>query len=282
MASETSSPPVQASCGSVQQSEAASGQSGGVSSPSALGTSSILGSNSPFISSSVLPSLFVSSSLVVAVIIPTNLTSNNLVELPGPLGEGVVGALFVPPNLSKQANTTLITTYIGVTGDSSNQRLVSAVLNITLLDSQGNAITQLDSPLTICLALFNTLDKAQRVCLSYNDENKDKWSCEDECLTTVASKGTNGSNGRAKSDHFLCGQTTHLTNFALLLTGNDRENPCQSGPSNTLSWISLGMVGGAVLLVIISAPIAELQFRRRKIQVDRQLAKACSKASMVT
>ena len=211
------------------------------------------------------------------VVIPSNLTDYNFVELYGFPPEGAVGALFVPPNLSNQANPTLITTYMGtaISSSSNQQVLRSTILNITLQDGEGNSLTQLDSSLTICLALLNETKKGKKVCLSYYNERKNKWICEDECLTTVAFKGSNVFNG-TKGEHILCGQTDHLTNFALLLTGTDTEDPCQSGRHNTLAWISLGMVGGAVLLVSFSVLVVELHFRWGRIKLDRQLRAACS------
>ena len=183
-----------------------------------------------------------------------------------------MGALFVPPNLSNQANTTLVTSYMGgAPSNSFNQQVLSStVLNITLLDGQGNSITQLDSPLTICLALPNNTKKDKRVCLSYYDERKNDWRCEDDCLTTV---GNNAAAGETKRENLLCGQTSHLTNFALLLKGNDREDPCKSGDNNTLAWISLGMVGGAILFVFLSVVMVEVLFRWRYYKQRRLLKK---------
>ena len=200
-----------------------------------------------------------------------------MVELPDLPGKELVGALYIPSNLSNQVNITLITSYFdSIEGTSFNeQSLASTVLNITLFDGQGNSITKLDSPLTICLALPNK-ERGQRVCLSYYDERKDKWRCEDKCLTTIASKGTKSSNSNNKEESLLCGQTDHLTNFALLLIGSERDDPCQHSRDDTISWISLGMVGGAVLLVAFSGLVVEFQIRRRRIKLDRELAKAFS------
>ena len=112
---------------------------------------------------------------------------------------------------------------------------------------------------------------------------KDKWRCEDECLTNVATKGNNAPNTGGNQENLLCGQTGHLTNFALLLIGNDGEDPCQSGgKSNTLAWISLGMVGGAMLVVALSVLAVEVHFRWRQSQFNRKLSKAYSQRSGIT
>ena len=225
----------------------------------------------PSVSSSATPQDSINPSMMITTIYPSNLTSIGMVELSDSSADYRAGILFVPLNLSNQANTTLITTYRGnITNRNNQQALVSAILNITLLDGQRNSITRLDSPLTICLALTEE-QKGKIVCLSYYDERKAKWICEDECLTTFTAQSTNATKGRDKGETLLCGQTDHLTNFALLLIGNEEEDPCRSGKGNTLAWISLGMVGGAILLVAISVLVIEIQMRWNSHQISRQL-----------
>jgi hypothetical protein len=164
--------------------------------------------------------------------------------------------------LSNYGNTTLTTVYAGSTiGNPFNgQVLSSAVLNITLSDGQGRSITELDLPLTVCLALSNNTKKDERVCLSYYDEKKGKWRCEDECLTNI----NNRKNG---TGNLLCGETGHLTNFALLLSGQrggQEEDPCQSISRDlTLSWVSLGFVLGAFVLIVLCGLVIEVNVRWR-------------------
>ena len=122
------------------------------------------------------------------------------------------------------------------------------------MDDQGVQITQLDSPLIICLTPSNSTKKGESQCLSYFDEKKEKWKCQDECLTTTR-------------DNQLCGQTDHLTNFALLLSGNSGGggHPCRSdSQSFVLSWASLGLVAVAVLIVAIFALIIEVCIRWKR------------------
>ena len=186
---------------------------------------------------------------VPVVINLSNLTSNGVVQLPSSPDGEAVGSVVIPPSLSSGANTTLS---IIVTSSSNvtDQPLSSNILNITLVDDQGSPITQLDSPLIICLTPSNSTKKGESQCLSYFDEIKKKWECQDKCLTT-----TKGNQ--------LCGQTDHLTNFALLLSGNSGgEDPCRSDSRNyVLSWISLGLVAGAVVIVAISVVIIEVLVR---------------------
>ena len=85
-----------------------------------------------------------------------------------------------------------------------------------------------------------------------------KWKCEDECLTSVETKGANSAG--AKEENLLCGGTNHLTNFAILLMGNDAQKQCQSGKDGIFGWIFTGMVGGAVVVILLSVLVIELFF----------------------
>lgn len=82
--------------------------------------------------------------------------------------------------------------------------LASSVIDVTLIDENGNTVSQLDNDVEICLRPTPGADTSTS-CLGYlNDKNT--WVCEDECLS-----------GNDKGQ--LCGSTNHFTNFALLLTG---------------------------------------------------------------
>ena len=184
-----------------------------------------------------------------------------------------MGALFVDADLIDRPNSTLTTIY-GRPGPRGqpNQQLVSEVLDITLVDGAGHSMTQLDSPLVICFPRLNGT-KENKVCLSYYDEVKAKWICEDECLTTT-------SDG-----NLLCGQTGHLTNFALLLLGLSNSNggadsPCES-PSfdNTLSWISMGLVAGAIIIVASSVILVEGRIRYKEYRLNTVLNRVATNAA---
>ena len=195
-------------------------------------------------------------------------TEASVRELILPLSEmgEEVGSLFIPPNLSDKPNTTL---FIGNAGTQlgNQELLVSSVVNITLVSNEGLPITKLDSPLTICLQRSNS--SKEKVCLGYYDESKAKWRCEDLCLTR--------SNGTDKNS--FCGRTSHLTNFALLLKGNDEKDPCQEGDQgNMLSFVSLGFVAGAIVVVAIAVVILEIRIRWKKIQLEAELARTLEKA----
>ena len=148
-------------------------------------------------------------------------------------------------------------------------------MNITLgRDGKDKSISQLLSPLTICLALSNDTKKNEKVCLSYYDPSSDKWKCEDKCLTTVNSKGADHVDWQ----NLLCGETDHLTSFALLLLGKEEEDQdlCQTSRSDTLAWISMGMVAGAILAVALGVMVIEAHIRWKHYRfnqfIERTLA----------
>ena len=176
--------------------------------------------------------------------------------------------------MSNRPNSTLVTSYSGngAFNSFSQQALASGILEINLFDSQNLAITQLDAPLTVCLALASKIKKGERVCLSYYDEQRGKWRCEDKCLTT---------NGTKREDT-LCGQTDHLTNFALLFFGNSNqyEDPCSSNtPDFTLFWISLGLGMGAILLIACCVVLNEVRYQWAAIYRAKLLGKTQSSHS---
>ena len=77
-----------------------------------------------------------------------------------------------------------------------------------------------------------------------------------------------------KISSLYCGQTDHLTNFALLLTGNPGKNaPCDSlSVDNTLAWVSLGLVAGAVLIVAFCVIVIEVRTRLQTRQLETEIA----------
>ena len=163
---------------------------------------------------------------------------------------GIVGGVFIPRNLHSSTNVTLI---IESVPESSGRPIANSILDITLVDEDGQAISQLNFELTVCFPKPEG-KKNEQLCLSYYDETRDKWICQDKCLTKPENK-----------DSLLCGQTDHLTNFALLFTGSNgkKDEPCQSdNPGHVLSWLSLGFVSGAFLIIILSVPIIEVYYRK--------------------
>ena len=106
------------------------------------------------------------------------------------------------------------------------------------------------------------------MCLSYYDERKGNWTCEDECLTIPD-----------KDSNLLCGQSNHLTNFALLLggAGKGSEEPCHSQSLDyTLQWLSLAMVAAAIVIVGFGVLAIEVYIRYMQHKVNASLDRASS------
>ena len=128
---------------------------------------------------------------MISIYVP-ELEEDDRVPLPrGVTKTGVTGLFVASPDLAVRRNATLTAAYYDRNpGRSTNQQeLVSASINVTLADGRGNPITKLDSALTICLTPSNSSIKSDDVCLSYYDEEKGRWECEDKCLATISNKG---------------------------------------------------------------------------------------------
>ena len=175
-----------------------------------------------------------------------------------------MGRLYIPSELVSGLNVTLNVSL----GVQPGNQLASAVLDITLIDSQGSFISQLNAPLIICLPKPLNVKKGESVCLSYYNEKKGEWLCEDECITS--------------QNDLFCGETDHLTNFALLLSGGkpDEGDPCHPQSQNrTMAWLSLGFVAGAVLIVALSVVVIEIFVRIKKNRLNRDLQKLAQRAA---
>lgn len=95
---------------------------------------------------------------------------------------------------------------------------ISSVTSITIVDSgSGNATSgnegssvQLEQPIKICLVIDNPLDSKSEndACLAYADTSKNKWVCEDKCLSYHKSS----DNGTT----WACGKTVHFSFISLL------------------------------------------------------------------
>ena len=196
-----------------------------------------------------------------------NNVTSSFVVLPYLIDGTPLGGLYVPPSLVDIFNASLTITNpaIGPTTNPANQQLVSGILNITLA-AGGNSITQLNSSLTICLGLSDQ-EQANKVCLSFFDERKNKWRCQDKCLRFGPPPG-----------NLICGETDHLTNFALLLSDNSRDKQeCGSvSRSNTIAWIAMALIIGAILVVAVAVLILEIQIRLRIRKRERFISKFLS------
>ena len=115
----------------------------------------------------------------------------NVVLFPGSVTEGVTLSIF---EVDKRPSSSL-----------------TGVVDISLFFN--DVETQPNSQIEICFELESNVEGS---CLGFYNTKKQPpvWECEDKCLK--------------KKGKSICGNSDHLTNFAILLTGND-ENACDDG-----------------------------------------------------
>ena len=123
--------------------------------------------------------------------------------------------------------------------------VVSLVLDVTVVGESGELITSFDDPIELC---FETDQNEGDVCLGFYNENEE-WECEDYCLQST-------SDG-------VCGETDHLTSFALLLDSSaGSSDKCGSASTDyTYVYLSAGFVVFAVIVVVVGLIIAEARIR---------------------
>merc|ERR1712137_250526 len=81
---------------------------------------------------------------------------------------------------------------------------------------------------------------------------------------TMMCNAWNGAQDRCLEEENgqLCGETDHLTSFALLLGAGTGSDDCGSGAMDyTLFWISVALLITACLLVFISMIVVEVRIR---------------------
>lgn len=134
----------------------------------------------------------------------------------------------------------------------------SGILSVILTRSDtGEPITSLNEPIELCLGELRGED-TNDVCLGFFDEETGDWECED---CSVQHRGAS-----------TCGQTDHLTNFAILLNSNDRSQKCETDSDLLFAWLSLGFVLAAIILIIIAIALIELWYLSKDFKKYRTLA----------
>lgn len=142
------------------------------------------------------------------------------------------------------------------------EEVVTDVVDVTIVDGSGNVLDTFDGDdLEVCFSTedFDTDD----VCLGfYNDDGT--WECQDYCLSTTS--GTDGED-------LLCGNTPHLTNFALLLSDEaGSESRCGSSSIDFLFvYLSVAAVCLAMIIVFIAVAARESYLRYDIYQTDKRL-----------
>jgi len=170
---------------------------------------------------------------------------------------GRAGSLIIPRGLSADSQT-LEVSFVRDTLPSadSDSRVGSTIISIELFDDNGRRITQLDQPLIVCLEASSLAGhSSSQLCLSFYDEAEQAWVCEDNDLTD-------------STDGQLCGETPHLTNFALLLSGGQDSS---AGWDKTMSWLTLGFTAGAVGTILVSFVVMEAYYRHKMALQTRRL-----------
>lgn len=163
-----------------------------------------------------------------------------MIPVTGENGERV-GSVSLPSDISG----TLV-----VSSDTTAEVIddvVSLVLDVTVVGGSGELITSFDDPIELC---FQTNESEGDVCLGFYNDNEE-WECEDYCLEST-------SEG-------VCGETNHLTSFALLLDSSaGSDDKCGSASTDYMYvYLSVGFVLFAVIVVVIGALIGEYRLRAR-------------------
>jgi len=146
----------------------------------------------------------------------------------------------------------------------------------------------LPSDLTICISTGTPVKKSYtdgNACLGYIASSANQWKCEDPCL-----KKSTSVNGTEQ----LCGKTSHLTSFAILLSGGSHriagsKNGCTSSRIvyNTITGNQLGDIGlflgviGILWCVIIPAVVFFFQCTNRGRSIFRGSRAVDKRASKV-
>ena len=144
--------------------------------------------------------------------------------------------------------------------DNEITNQLSPVIDISLYDTNSeNYITSFKTDVEICLKSNN--DKNPQ-CLSYFDENKNSWECEDPCLDDI------GDN------NWKCGTTNHFTSFALLLQGDGNGDSCDGNSKfPTLFWVSMACIMYCILFVIFGIIMIEIRFQIKKYKTKHEFVR---------
>lgn len=114
---------------------------------------------------------------------------------------------------------------------------------------------QLLAPVTIRLKSGKNPESVGEFCLAFSSSSSTEWACSEQEYGSVECE-----------DGLLCGKTSHFTNYAFLLTGNEEEIeeelPSSGDSENIPVIISIVAVGIAVVLVSLGS-IAVIIVRRK-------------------
>jgi len=195
-----------------------------------------------------------------SVVVATNPSEGadepTVVDITLPGGE-LIGTVVIPPTFISSGYVAMDITFVTNLPQRGNIERGNTILDINLYDEFGNSIHELPDPLEICIAEEADEDDA---CLGYYDVTNREWICEDECL-------------KRENDSY-CGETDHLTNFAVLLGGSgggrSGGDPCESySPNYLFAWLSLAAVALACCCIIVGILAVEMKMRKKQYNHHR-------------
>ena len=125
-----------------------------------------------------------------------------------------------------------------VIASSDTQDVVSEIVDLSLADLTAN----LEGNVEICFQVPDSR-KEEDLCLGVLDESLQppEWKCEDYCLHQTESG-------------FICGETDHFTNFAILLE-NGRTGSKDSCNSFSADWVTHSARGDLILILVCFAVV---------------------------
>lgn len=123
---------------------------------------------------------------------------------------------------------------------------VTLVLDVVVTGPDGDVTEFGMEPVRLC---FRGVDTVNDRCLGFVNAD-DQWECEDYCLDTDGQEG-------------ICGNSDHLTNFAVLLDSRGGSNSrCGSSSQDwRLVWASAALVCVAMLVVLAAVLVIEIRLR---------------------
>lgn len=160
---------------------------------------------------------------------------------------------------------TLIIREANVPENTDVSNVLSNVVDVVLLDANGNEISALDTNVEICLEVDQEASEDD-LCLSFLDETKDppEFVCQDPCV-------------EFQNDTFVCGDTAHFTSFAVLLDGDAGGSQCGSSENpyefDTMAWLSLGAIIIACCCCILWVIIIEIMMRVAAAKKEKEKSK---------
>lgn len=173
----------------------------------------------------------------------------------------IIATLLVPNSYIDYGYIALHIIFVSNIPQRGNIEFGNTILDITLYDEFGNSISELPKPMRICL---REEKHDGNTCLGFFDETRGRWKCEEDCLER--------ENGN------YCGETDHLTNFALLLGGNGGGgadgDPCETlTPNYLFAWLAIAAVALACCCIVLGIIAIEIRYRKKQYDQHKSFNK---------